>query len=168
MVYPVFKIPTYVQKVFLRGDLVVSFDGKEEKVLDDRSIQKETLGERRLLMLGVHNLVTLSEALYELKDVILTSKKQTRYATYIDSSGIVFDYRKTDWAIIKSYRIEKCTTAPTTKIQQILKLRGVHCPIVSKHPPSVTNGYASLLNYSNGYIFMGYSDLQHEPYRFKI
>lgn len=164
--YPVFKLSSNIARVFKRDTVIIAEDIQgRQRILDDLSMDGTSIGERRL---HIEDTSPLSMALYQPKDVILSGDKVTRFATFIDSNGVVFSYRKTDWAKVKSYRIEKVTPAPTSTNSVILKLRGVHCPIASVHSPYETQGYASLLNYSMGYLFMGYSDIPHEVYRLKI
>lgn len=166
--YPVFKLPSKYIKAYRAPDGVLYAETLNgiPKIVDTVK-DGAHIGIRRLSV-PKEELADLGAMLLEPKDVILSSAKLGRTPIYLDSNGRVFGYKKTDWAKVRCYEIEKFTPAPHPKNFTVLKLRRVHCPIPSAKPPGYADLYASLLCFSNGYLFMGYSEEKHEPYRVKI
>lgn len=169
VVYPVFKLPAKYVKAYRgpQGFLYAETLSGIPKVVDTVYDSTTTLGERRL-QVEPKELAKLSLMLSEPKDIILSANRVGRIALYLDSRGKVFGYQKSDWGKVRSFLIEKITSAPSYKFPNVLKLRGVHCPIPSKHLPEDYEMYASLLCYSNGYLFLGYGTEPHEQYRLKV
>lgn len=88
IVYPVFLINKVISRI---GTSLVFIDINEvEHLLDDTSVQGDTLGKRRLQI--TKPLVKLSNALYFLKDLV---KIPGHTNQFIDSTGYLFKYTRT-------------------------------------------------------------------------
>ena len=124
------------------------------KVVDDLSAPGKTLGLRRLSLklseqVKLHN---ISLAIYFLADLIKLAKTTT---WFIDSTGKVFQYKKSNRAKLE-----------TKKIRQVLPAQGLGCVIevegLSQRFKCLirpkTEEYAVVLQIDKSYLLYGFSD----------
>jgi hypothetical protein len=129
------QFPVYV----LHNDEVEKRDGLlfcDTQIVDDRNVQGETLGIRRLK--------TPHKNLYPLKYMLedFRSMIQHRGNNYIDSSGRYFQYEKTTTIMLDSIQIEKIEQKGTASL---IWLRKVPFPFTVKRPPEKEMKYAQVL-----------------------
>lgn len=168
LVFPLFKIHQPVgSKIIRRGTaLYLITKVGVEKLIDDTSIEGDSIGERRLRS---SNLANLSRSYREFKDVILHGDKTNgHYATFIDCKGTPYVYHKTEWAAIEYKEIETFIPAPTTANPNFLKLRGIHTRLLTYSMKSEADRFAAVLIYRNGYIFMGFTEHREKSHGIKV
>ena len=123
------------------------------RIVDDKSIDKATLGLRRLILHNKVNLFPIGSAVYFLIDIIKLAKSTT---WFIDSHGQVFQHKKSTRAKLTTKKITKVLTAEG--LGCVLELEGVsHRFKTMKHPESYQQ-YAGVLYMDNSYLFYGYYD----------
>lgn len=132
-------------------------DGQDTiSVLDDKSIEGDSLALRRLSLLsmadeGLVKLSKLNKAIFFLGDFI---KLATSTTWFIDSKGTVFNHKKTKMAILTSHEITK-----TLKIVGgwVVEAKGVPCRFKTLYlEPEATHAGVMLLD--SGYILYGLYD----------
>lgn len=114
------------------SDRILFFEGK---VLDDRNVSGETLGQRRLRT--EFPLYPLTNSIF---DIIGILKQTNPY--FIDSKGRVFIYQKTQKASLKYKKIEKIER----KVQaSVLKVYGERTKFKIIRPPEAGMMWAGIL-----------------------
>lgn len=132
------------------------------RVVDDSSLEGETLSRRRL-KLAVDNvpLFPIRQALYFLGDLLKLAKPTT---WFIDSSGQLFQHKKSTRAKLLVKRIKN--VFPTTGLGAVIELEGMHQRFKTVFKPSPDAEYAALLQVGLTYIFYGlYVDKPAESWR---
>lgn len=129
--FPVFRISD--EPVIIDG--LVFVDGR---VIDDRNIPAETLGQRRLLT--SHELAPIKKMRENIIDLI--KEKIPVESWYIDRLGKPFKYKRTTRLKIISHKIDKVIYRNTYSIIIVNK---VNFPIVLERPPS--GSFAQILYY---------------------
>jgi len=129
------QFPVYV----LHNDEVEKRDGLlfcDTQIVDDRNVQGETLGIRRLK--------TPHKNLYPLKYMLedFRSMIQHRGDDYIDSKGKYFHYEKTTPVKLESIKIDKIERKGAASL---IWLDKVPFPFTVKRPPEKEMKYAQVL-----------------------
>ncbi len=119
------------------------------RVVDDKNIDKPTLGLRRL-QIG-KELFPIGTAIYFLQDVIKLAKSTT---WFIDSSGQLFQHKKSTRAKLATYRIKQ--VLPAQGIGCVLEITGLAERFKSLQIPKDTEPYAGILTYSGSNLLYGY------------
>lgn len=128
--WPVFLLkkekPVIYNKItgYLKHSLVIDNNeiNSEFLVIDDKNIEGDSLGSRRLKLL--HNnvkLFKLRKAIYMIGDLVRLTSGKKSWA--IDNSGTVFNYIKTVRAPLTCHKIVKILRVPTGGL--ILELEGL-------------------------------------------
>lgn len=107
-------------------------------VLDDRNQPFDTLGLRRLHT--PHKKKRLSKAYFDFIELIKAKDHQ-----FIDSNGILFEYEKTLFCEIKSYKINKKFAKDT---YSVIFCKGVNSPYILKRYPHAEE-WAQILCYKS-------------------
>jgi hypothetical protein len=130
------------------------------RVVDDKSVQGETLGRRRLLLQQDETLklFPIRTALYYLHDLIKVAKATT---WFIDSRGNTFQYRKTARAKLTFHRIKK--TLPVDGLGCVIELEGIPQRFKCLFYPQPEQLYAGVLHWGLGYILYGFYHEQLKP-----
>lgn len=165
LVYPVYKLGSGYSKVYRDGaKIVVENKYGNILVLDDCSLPGATLALRRLQ--SNDKLFKLESALFELKDVVLSSNKQYgKFAHFIDSNGTVFHIEKTDFHKVRTYEIEDYKPVDGG---YSVRLKYINQRFICRTAPTDLEKFIFLLWYANGYIPLGYSEELKEDYLLKI
>ena len=121
------------------------------RFVDDKSINKPTLGLRRLALQGKATLFPISSAVYFLVDIIKLAKSTT---WFIDSHGQVFQHKKSTRAKLTTKKISK--VLPADGIGCVLELEGVAHRFKTMIQPESYHQYAGVLYMDNSYLFYGY------------
>lgn len=159
IVFPVFRLgekqPETIDNVTLYKSEYSDKDTAEHtsnyRIVDDKSIDKPTLGLRRLALHGKASLFPIGSAVYFLVDIIKLAKSTT---WFIDSHGMVFQHKKTTRAKLTTKKITK--VLPAEGIGCVLELEGVsHRFKTMKHPENYER-YAGVLYMDNSYLLYGY------------
>ena len=132
------------------------------RVVDDKSIQHQTLSRRRLkLMTDNVPLFPIRQALYFLGDLLKVAKPTT---WFIDSEGHLFQHKKTTRAKLVVKKIKN--VFPTTGLGAVIELEGMPQRFKTMFKPSDDMQYAALLKVGLTYIFYGlYVDKPDESWR---
>lgn len=109
----------------------------EDKILDDKNMQGDTLGVRRM-QTPHKNLSPLKKQVDTLRGVLKSDKKH-----FIDSNGFPFIYEKTKFSKLKYYRIKRVIQKD---VCSLLCLDGVKQKFVVPRPPPEGVRYAGLLH----------------------
>lgn len=125
------------------------------KVVDDLSLPGKTLGLRRLQLkenkqVRLHN---ISVAIYFLADLIKLAKTTT---WFIDSSGKIFQYKKSTRAKLETKKIRQ--VLPGAGLGCVIELEGVSQRFKCMIRPK-TEEYAVVLNLGKVSMLYGFSDM---------
>lgn len=120
------------------------------KIVDDKSINKPTLGLRRL-HIEKDELYKISAAIYMLQDLIKLAKPTT---WFIDNTGQLFQYKKSTRAKLQTYRIKQ--VLPAAGIGCILEVEGLVERFKSLTVPQ-KELYANILSYNGKHLLYGLS-----------
>jgi len=164
IVFPVFKIG--IHKPIVEGGLVFyyqEFDietsedtvtGSRYKVVDDRNVEGETLARRRLkLTVDEVPLAKISNAMYFLGDLIKLADPKL---WFIDSSGKVFNYKRSIRAKLKFHKISQLIPIPTGGV--IIQVEGEVQRFKSLYSPLSDKTHAGVLHYGQSRVFYGFYD----------
>lgn len=143
--FPVYKI----QSEPLVIDGIVSVGGK---VIDDRNVNQETLGGRRLLT--PQKLFRLKLVRFNIVELVKDNKSSI--AWYVDKYGKIIKYRKTRLEKLVCHRIDEVIYRNS---YSLLLLDGVSFPVEVTRPP--TGSYAQMLYYK-GYPWKLYNILRED------
>lgn len=143
---------TYTEKLDKEDNLVPN-----PKVIDDLSIEGDTLSKRRLKLYskGV-KLAPLYKAIFFLGDLIKLAAT-TKY--FVDSSGKIFTYTKNTRAKLKYKRITK--VIPITAGGAIIELEGSPIRYKALFAPTRQQKYAGVLEWGMGNILYGFYEEQY-------
>ena len=123
------------------------------RIVDDRSVQKATLGLRRLAIKTSTSLFPIGSAIYFLADLVKLAKKTT---WFIDSHGQVFQHKKSTRAKLVTNKIKQ--VLPAQGLGCVLEIEGLSSRFKSIRRPTELEQYAVLLQISAGYILYGLSE----------
>lgn len=129
------------------------------RIVDDKSIPAATLGRRRLLLEqeGV-SLYKIKLALYFLHDLIKVAK-QTSW--FIDSQGVVFQYKKSTRAKLTFHKIEKII--PVEGMGCIVQVQGLPQRFKCLFRPQPDQEWAGILRWGLGYLIYGFYEHALKP-----
>ena len=160
IVWPVFRLGekepyTYKKLTFYASEYIDLDDPKlfnRYRIIDDRNIDKPTLGLRRLILKQQEiNLFPISTAIYFLQDLIKLAKSTT---WFIDSVGQVFQHKKLVRAKLATYRI--CQVLPASGIGCVLEVKGLSERFKSLQVPQPHELWAGILDYNRCNLLYGY------------
>lgn len=121
------------------------------RIVDDRNINKPTLGLRRLALAKKVSLFPIGSAVYFLADLIKLAKATT---WFVDSTGQVFQHKKSRRAKLTTKKIIQILPAAT--LGCVLEVQGLSQRFKSMQTPLAHQKYAGLLDLGGGYIFYGF------------
>jgi hypothetical protein len=166
--WPVFRLgehkPHQLDGVTFYSQEYVTLDNVQSKqslrVVDDTTVQGETLGQRRmrLAMLEEVNLFKIRLALYFLQDLIKIAKQTT---WFIDSRGVVFQYRKSTRAKLTYHKLKK--VFPVEGMGCIIEVEGIPQRFKCLFRPTPDQDYAGVLRWGLGYIIYGLYEQPGKP-----
>lgn len=159
LVWPVFRLGEKQPQV---QDLVVFYSTEYTdldtdsaahtlRIVDDRSIPKPSLGQRRLQLKNSAKLFPIGTAVYFLADLIKLAKPTT---WFIDSQGRVFQHKKSTRAKLASYKIKK--VLPVQGVGCVLELDGISTRFKSIHRPQAEETYAAVISWNKVQLLYGY------------
>lgn len=165
--YPVYKLPDRPNV----EDGVIYYYSEIEKngvhiskllIVDDASIDKETLAERRLSLLKDNvPLYKLRTAVFFLGDLI---KLATPSNYFIDSRGKLFNYKKTTTVKLKFYKIS--SIIPIATGGAIIAVEGIPNRFKVLHTPEADKKCAGILHTGMSTILYGlYSEIPEDTRR---
>jgi hypothetical protein len=122
------------------------------RVVDDRGVDKPTLGLRRLILKEQDvKLFPIGSAIYFLQDVIKLAKSTT---WFIDSVGQVFQHKKLVRAKLQTHRITQ--VLPASGIGCVIEVEGLGERFKSLQVPKDWELYAGILRYNRCNLLYGY------------
>ncbi len=144
---------TYSETTNEEEELIYNF-----KVVDDTSMKADTLGKRRLLILNSGaSLQKVGKAIFFLGDLIKIAK---RGMYFIDSTGRVFQYRKSTRAKLQFKRL--INVIPIATGGAILEVEGIHSRFKCLFLPKTLELYVGVLEFGKSHILYG---LYEQPYK---
>lgn len=160
LVWPVFRLGekepytsgglTFYSSQYINEDDPKPFN--RYRVVDDRGVDKPTLGLRRLVLKEQEvKLHPIGAAIYFLQDVIKLAKSTT---WFIDSVGQVFQHKKLVRAKLATHRIIQ--VLPAAGIGCVLEVEGLAERFKSLQVPKEYELYAGILNYNRCNLLYGY------------
>lgn len=159
LVWPVFRLgekkPTVEDGVVFYQAEYADIDTAETRhnirVVDDRNINKATLGLRRLVIGNTQSLFPIGSAVYFLVDLIKLAKSTT---WFIDSHGRVFQHKKIKRAKLRTHKINQ--VLPASGIGCVLEVDGLVFRFKSMKAPESWEQYAGILYVDGGHMLYGY------------
>lgn len=125
------------------------------RIVDDKNLSGTTLGRRRLQLKSENkNLFPLRTAAYFLADIVKLTKPTT---WWIDSSGHVFQYKKSARAKLQTYKLAK--VLPATGLGCVLEVEGLVTRFKSIQRPRPHEQYVVVLNFNKTNILYGFSEV---------
>lgn len=121
------------------------------RVVDDKSIDKPTIGLRRLALAKNVSLFPIGSALYFLADLIKLAKSTT---WFVDNTGQVFQHKKFKRAKLTTKRIKQ--VLPASALGCVVEIEGLSQRFKSMRAPQTHQKYAGLLEIDGGYILYGF------------
>lgn len=122
------------------------------RVVDDRNLPGESLGRRRLSLKGGGvTLFPLRTAIYFLVDLIKLSKSTT---WWIDSSGRVFQHKKTTRAKLRTFKLKQ--VLPAHGLGCVLEIEGLVTRFKSISRPEPTQHYVGILSFNKVDLLYGF------------
>lgn len=159
--YPVFKLREEKPSIMDDVCMYVYYDEEGKfsyNVIDDKSIEGDTLGKRRLkLKLSGVKLHRLSKAIFFLGDLIKISKSNL---WFIDSKGKVFDHKKSARTLLKFHKIDK--VIPITSGGAIIQVENINTRFKTLYAPTEDKTYAGILHYHKSLILYGLYEEKHK------
>lgn len=157
LVWPVFKLgerePIQIEGVICYNkqymDAEIATYTNTYKIVDDKTIDKPTLGLRRLEI--KNNLYPIGTAIYFLQDVIKLAKPTT---WFIDSHGQLFQHKKSTRAKLQTYKIIQ--VLPAQGIGCILEVAGLAERFKSLQVPEQHELYCGILSYRGKNLLYGF------------
>jgi hypothetical protein len=120
-------------------------------IIDDTTIDKPTLALRRIELLKMQvKLQKLGKATFFLADFI---KLASRNTWFIDSSGLVFQYKKHRSAKLTFKKVKR--VIPIKTGGAIIEVEGIPSRFKTLYVPDANNRYAGLIVDGMGYILYG-------------
>ncbi len=121
------------------------------RVIDDKSIQKDTLGKRRIELLkeGV-SLKKLDKGIFFLGDLI---KLATTSKTFIDTNGKIFKLYKNNTAKLSYHKITNIIKLAAGGA--LLEVEGIPTRFKCIFAPKATEVYAGILHYKMSKVLYG-------------
>lgn len=134
------------------------------RVVDNKNLPGDTLAARRLQMLsqGV-KLYNIRQAIFFLADLVKLSHSDQ---WFIDSSGKLFKYTKSQYAKLIYKRIKTIIPIPTGGA--IIEVHGIPERFKTLFLPSTAEIYAGVVQFGRRMLFYGVSDRLHKDRRIKI
>lgn len=159
LVWPVYRLgekkPTVEDGVVFYqaeyADIDTATTRKNIRVVDDRNIDKATLGLRRLIVTQTRSLFPIGSAVYFLIDLIKLAKSTT---WFIDSQGKIFQHKKIKRAKLKTHKISQ--VLPASGIGCVLEVEGLVFRFKSMKAPESWEQYAGILYVDGGHMLYGY------------
>ena len=159
--YPVFKVgiekPTVQDKVMLYLRQYRDEDDKPYHrylIIDDKNIDKPTLGERRLELFKENiKLKPLGTAVFFIGDLIKLATKRT---WFIDNEGKLFQYKKTKSVPLIFRKITLQIDIPSGGA--VLEVEGIPSRFKTLYTPRLEEKYAGILVDGFKYILYGVYD----------
>jgi hypothetical protein len=158
--WPVFRLgehkPTIESGVIFYSKEYLDVESQELRlglrVVDDKNINKPTLGLRRLELRKDRkvNMFVIKRAIYFLSDLIKLAKQTT---WFIDNHGHIFQYKKITRAKLVCRRIKK--VFPARDIGCIIQVEGLDTRFKLLRHPNNGEQYAGILQWGLGYILYG-------------
>lgn len=157
--FPVFKLgnspPMFRDNVVFYHRIYYNEDGAENhkiSIVDDKNVDKPTLASRRLeLQAQGVRLKRLKLAIFFIGDLLKVSASGGNW--FIDSNGVVFQYKKTTYVNLIFKRITKLI--PISTGGSIIEVEGLSSRFKTLHNIDASNIYAGLIKYGMGYILYG-------------
>ena len=158
--WPVFRLgehkPTQTENIIYYSKEYVDNDSLEHRIglriVDDKSVQGNTIGIRRLKLKSMNiSLFPIRQALYFLVDLIKIAKQTT---WFIDTSGKIFQYRKTSRAKLTAHKIKKVLPLPNMGV--VVEVDGLPQRFKCMFAPKSEQEYAGVLRWGLGYILYGF------------
>ena len=158
IIWPVFKLGTrdpeidngiyYINNEYITdsSEIIVN-----SYIIDNKNIKGKNIGMRRL-NIDKDKLYPLRIAIYTIQDLIKLSCPKT---WFIDTSGILFKYKKTTRAKLETHDIIQIL--PVNGIGCILEIKGFSERFKSLTVPGITQKYAAILTYKGKYLLYGLS-----------
>lgn len=130
------------------------------RVVDDLSVPGATLGQRRMKLMcdDETSLFKIKFAIYFLQDLIKVAKQTT---WFIDSSGHIFQYRKSTRAKLTFHKLKKII--PIEGMGCIVEVSGIPQRFKCMFKPSSDHNYAGILRWGLGYLLYGFYETEHKP-----
>jgi len=123
------------------------------KIVDDKSVDKPTLGQRRLVISETTKLFKINTAIYFLAELIKLAKSTT---WFIDSVGKLFKLKKTTRAKLKNFKLKQ--VLPANGIGCVVEVEGLVTRFKSLIQPKLEEKYVVLLHFNKVYLFYGFSE----------
>lgn len=128
------------------------------RIVDDKSVDKPTLGLRRLALSG-KKLFPIGSAIYFLSDIIKLAKSTT---WFVDSTGHVFQHKKSTRAKLTAKRIKQ--VLPAQSLGCVIEVEDLAQRFKCMKAPESHEKYAVVLEIGiNQYLLYGFCEQPIKP-----
>lgn len=163
--FPIFPIAKEHCIQTIDNCLIVEDLEGNHRVLDNMSMPGETLGLRRLqhqasVDIFSKKLFKLSKPLYSIIDILHTTASK-----FIDSKGKIFNYTKSKFFKLESFKIQEFIEVSEG---YIIKVHGIHCSFFLNRAPHVDEKFARVLRVGMGYLLYELEREYRKPSRLKL
>lgn len=147
--FPIFPVALNFERIWTEDNITKIETASGVYVLDNKNIQGDTLGKRRL---RINN-----SKLYIPRGVVHSIGQliRSKYKTYIDNTGEVFKYIKHTTVPLKYHKVDRIIE---TEHGCVLHFKDIHNPIILSCRNAHGIEYVGLLHTNIGYILYEYSE----------
>lgn len=166
VVWPVYSLGTNTPT---KEGSIVYFSKTDQKgkvsleLIDDKEVQGNSLALRRITLLGLGvPLYKIKHAFFFLSDLVKFAKPSN---WFIDSTGKIFQYKKTRTAKLVFRKITKVVRGIGNSF---IEVKGHDCRYATLYPPEPEQKYAGLLIVDGVYLLYGFFREEHKSTYRKI
>ena len=158
-VFPLFALRSYT-KMYSEGNAILIETPNNTWILDDKDLEGEYLGERRLRIRKEYR-YPLTKALFTIEEVIRCKTNK-----FIDSSGELITYKKSKFYTIYCKEVKSIEQLDSWNYR--ISIVGIKPIIYESYNCPKDPKYCLLVKLPNGYIVYGFTDEDVGTFRRKL
>jgi hypothetical protein len=150
IIFPIYSITRTYKKIWVDINVTYIETDSGTYILDNKNVQGDTLGKRRLRIKNdVYKLYKPRKVIYNISQLLHSTD-----SVFIDTTGVVFKYKKTEMVPLKYHKVESITEAKDGEC--ILEI------------PKLNYSYKTTCRYAYGVKFIGllHTKYGYIPYEF--
>ena len=159
VVFPAYRLRSYT-RMYTDGAATLIETRNGTYILDDRNIEGDTIGERRV-KIDAEYLYPLTDVVFTLEDLIRSKSNK-----FVDSKGEIITYKKS-----KMYKIDCKKIESMTKLGgflYVIAIKGVKPITFESYKDIGDPQYCLLVSIKTGYLVYGFTDEDVGSFRRKL